>query len=124
MKASILCAEKNRFDLINSKSLNIQLYGNDNDYPQKENIDVVFSSVTGKSCFINYSKFINGNGFADEKAYQLFINKSQTLDDLLHDISRDFALFGGFCLHVNYNANYQKTTISHVPLENARFPGT
>ena len=120
MKASILCAEKNRFDLINSKSLNIQLFGTDNDYPQKV-IDIVFSSVSGKSCFINYSKFINGNGFADEKAYQLFINNSQTLDDVLHDVSRDFALFGGFCLHVNYNADYKKTTISHVPFENARF---
>lgn len=110
-----------RFDTRTDKSLGIQTYGENNSYPQNI-VEVVNASATGKPCVEVYSKFISGRGFADKKFYKKVVNhKGHTLDYILDEISKDYALFGGFSLHVNYNANYKVVSIQHIPFETVRF---
>lgn len=105
----------------NDKSLGIQTWGENNDYPQQVRA-VVRASSTGKSCLSIYQKFISGRGFYDKDFYKLNINdKGQTNDYLLNQICNDFGEIGGFAIHVNYNANYRITDLQHIPIETLRF---
>lgn len=120
MKASVLKRDK-RFEIRADKSLNIQTFGDSNDYPQQV-IEIVDASVTGKSCLGVYAKFISGRGFVDDVFYKMVVNShGQTSDYILDQISKDFAQFGGFALHLNFNANFQITEIYHQPFEHVRF---
>ena len=120
MKASILKRDK-RFDLRNDRGLGVQSYGEYNDYPQQL-IEIVNASGTGKSCVNTYAKFISGKGFEDKDFYKKIVNRfGHTNDYICDQISKDFAAFGGFAIHVNYNANYKICEIQHIPFEQARF---
>lgn len=120
MKASILKRDK-RFDLRNDRGLGVQSYGDYNDYPQQL-IEIVNASGTGKSCVNTYAKFISGKGFEDKDFYKKIVNRfGHTNDYICDQISKDFAAFGGFAIHVNYNANYKICEIQHIPFEQARF---
>lgn len=120
MKASILKRDK-RFDLRNDRGLGVQSYGEYNDYPQQL-IEIVNASGTGKSCVNTYAKFISGKGFEDKDLYKKIVNRfGHTNDYICDQISKDFAAFGGFAIHVNYNANYKICEIQHIPFEQARF---
>jgi hypothetical protein len=120
MKAKILKTSQ-RYDLINDTGLGIQAYAHGNDYPQTV-MEIVDASGTGLSCVGVYAKFIAGKGFTNNNLYQTIINqKEQTANYLLNQIAADYALFGGFAIHVNYNANYRITELQHVPLESIRF---
>jgi len=120
MKAKVL-RKDTRIDLKNDRSLGIQHYGEQNDYPQ-EVIEILNASCTGLSCFGVYAKFISGRGITDDDLYRKVINKSgQTFDYIEDQVAKDLAQFGGFCLHVNYNANFKIIEIQHIPFETVRF---
>lgn len=120
MKASSLKIDS-RVEQYNDRGLGVQNYGENNDYPQRT-IEIVNASGTGKSSVNIYAKFIAGRGFVDENFLEKIINKqNQTLGYLLEQVSKDYAIFGGFALHVNYNANFQVVQVHHVPLEQVRF---
>lgn len=120
MKASRLTTEK-RVDSFNVRGLHIQAYGEQNDQPQRL-IEIVEASVTGKSCCEIYSKFIAGRGFRDADFYKAKIDsKGTTVDSLLKATSDDYAHFGGFAIHVNYNALYEIVSATHIPFEWIRF---
>ncbi|MCL2596269.1 MAG: hypothetical protein FWD66_01115 [Paludibacter sp.] len=120
MRVSLLKHEQ-RFESRNDKTYGIQTYGENNDYPQKV-MEIVAASCTGSSCLDNYKKFISGEGFTDLTNYEKIVNtKGQTLDYVLNEIAKDYATFGGFALHVNYNANFQIIEIQNVPFEHIRF---
>ena len=120
MKAVVLKRDS-RFTLRNDKGLNIQAYGESNDYPQQL-MEIVDASGTGKSCVGVYSKFISGKGFEDVDFYKKIVNRlGHTNDYLCDQISKDFAEFGGFAVHVNYNANFQICELQHIPFEQSRF---
>ena len=109
-----------RYDSRNDKALGIQTFGEKNDYPQQV-MEIVGASGTGSSCVDVFSKFISGQGFNDTNFFNLIINKQrQTNDTLLNLISHDFAMFNGFAIHINYNANYKITQLQHIPFETAR----
>ena len=110
-----------RLEPRNDRSLGVQTYGENNDYPQRVR-DICGVSGTGKSCLRTYYKFINGRGFTDKGFYKAIINdEEQTTDYILSQISRDYAQYGGFALHVNYNGLYKIVTVQHVPFETIRF---
>lgn len=112
--------KENRIDSRNDKYLGIQTFGDRNDYPQQV-MEIVDGSCTGFSCVCVYSKFINGKGFTNSDFSKLVVNKSSlTINLLLRLISNDFAMFRGFALHLNYNANYQISQISYTPFETVR----
>ena len=120
MKATVLKRDK-RFELRNDKSFGIQSYGASNDYPQQI-MEIVDASGTGKSCVGIYSKFISGKGFEDIDFYRKVVNKlGHTNDYIVDQISKDYAEFGGFAIHVNWNANYQICELQHIPFEQVRF---
>ncbi|MCL1936819.1 MAG: hypothetical protein FWF52_00280 [Candidatus Azobacteroides sp.] len=109
-----------RYESRNDKSLGIQTFGENNDYPQQV-MEIVGASCTGSSCIDVFSKFIAGQGFNDSDFFNLTINKEgQTNDVLLNLITRDFAMFNGFAIHINYNANYKATQLNFVPFETIR----
>lgn len=120
MKVSRLQSEK-RIDIINNRGLKIQSYGEKNDFPQRVS-EIVEASVTGNSCVNVYKKFIIGRGFADADFYKAVCDsRGMTVDSLLDAVGDDLAHFGGFAVHVNYNALYEIISASHVPFEMLRF---
>lgn len=121
MKLAFLKKEENRFKTYNYRLYDIVAYGERNDYPHSV-IDVVNASYTGGSCLSNYNKFIFGKGFADKQIYQMIVNSDgDTMDSILHGIAYDLAMFGGFCLHLNFNLLGKITEIRYIPFENMRF---
>lgn len=119
MKAANLEITKNRFSSKEWKSSDIIAYGEFNDYPQSAR-DVLQASYTGVSCMSNYKKFIFGKGFSNED-YNITVNSDgHSLDDVLKLASDDLAMFGGLCLHLNFNMLGQIVEMRHIPFENAR----
>lgn len=120
MKITLLRTEQN-LSSFNDRSLRIQTYGEKNDYPQRI-MEIVSQSGTGKSCMNIYSKFIAGRGFSSSTLSESILNKrKQTGNYLLNQLAGDFAKFGGFCLHVNYNMLCEVVSIHHVAFETVRF---
>lgn len=120
MRAERLKAEKPIDSSVN-RGLKIQTYGEQNDYPQRVD-EIVEASETGSPCVRLYSKFIIGRGFSQERFFKSVVDsKGNTVDTLLQSIADDLAKFGGFAIHVNYNALYEITSASYVPFEWLRF---
>jgi hypothetical protein len=120
MKATCLKSQK-RSESRNDKNLGIQTYGENNDYPQRCK-EILLASGTGSACCGIYAKFIKAQGFSDTTFYQAKINeKGQTNDYILSQIANDLAEYGGFALHLNYNALCRITEVQHVPFETIRF---
>lgn len=120
MRVSTLKATK-RLDTYNDRGKKIQIYGENNDHPQRLQ-EIVEGSVTGSACVGIYAKFIAGRGFADADFYGMVTDsKGTTADELLTNVAKDYAMFGGFAIHVNYDANFEVCSASHVPFEWLRF---
>jgi len=96
----------------------------DNAYPQRM-LELVAGSPTAKDCWNKRAKFIAGNGFEEKDLGKQVINqKGLTLAKLLKAIATDKALFTGFGIHVNYNANYKIASINYVKFEDIRMGDT
>lgn len=109
------------FKVASNTALGIQNYDIANNYPQKVE-EIVRASGTGKSCVRTYARFIYGHGFNDMGVAEVIANRrGETLDYVLKMACRDYAMYHGFALHVNYNALYRVTEIYHVPFEHCRF---
>ena len=112
--------EKQRIEVTDGLSLGIQTYGLRNDYPQRIKT-VTNASVTAKGCISTYQKFIQGGGFTDTVFYKSVVNdRGLTCDQLLNLIAKDFADYGGFSVHLNYNILGQITDVTHIPFEHCR----
>ncbi|MDR3551227.1 MAG: hypothetical protein P4L31_07480 [Candidatus Babeliales bacterium] len=95
-------------------------YDLDNAYPQRM-IEMVAQSPTAKQCWGIRAKYIAGNGFEEPKLGETIINdKKLTLAKFLKRIAVDKALFTGFAIHVNYNANFEISELSYVKFEDVR----
>ena len=89
---------------VNVRALGVQSYGENNDIPQRI-MEIVAASVTGSSCLDTYQKFIIGRGFNDKGFRDAEINsRGDTVSLLLTQVAQDYAEFGGFAIHVNWNA--------------------
>ncbi|MCD8293801.1 MAG: hypothetical protein LUE27_00940, partial [Clostridia bacterium] len=120
MRIAVLKTER-RLDTTNLRGLKIQAFGKGNDQPQKI-AEIVGASVTGSSCWRNYAKFIEGRGFAQKDFYKTAVDwKGTTADALLRAVAEDYAMQGGFAIHVNYNALGEIVSASHFPVEFIRF---
>jgi hypothetical protein len=84
-------------------------------------LELVAGSPTAKDCWNKRSKFISGNGFEEKELGKAIINnKGLTLAKLLKAIAIDKALFTGFGIHVNYNANFKISSVNYVKFEDIR----
>lgn len=99
-------------------------YDLDNAYPQRM-LELVAGSPTAKDCWNKRAKFIAGNGFEAEGLGKQVINaKGLTLAKLFKALATDKALFTGFGLHVNYNANFKIASVNYVKFEDIRMGDT
>lgn len=99
-------------------------YDTDNAYPQRM-LELVAGSPTAKDCWNKRAKFIGGNGFENKGLGQQIINnRGLTLAKLLKAVAADKALFCGFGIHVNYNANYKIASANYVKFEDIRMGNT
>jgi hypothetical protein len=99
-------------------------YDMDNAYPQRM-LELVAGSPTAKDCWNKRSKFISGNGFEEKELGKAIVNnKGLTLAKLLKAIATDKALFTGFGIHVNYNANFKISSVNYVKFEDIRMGDT
>lgn len=106
---------------VNNRSLRVQTYGDFNDLPQRIS-ELVNASITGRACYDNYWKFIRGRGFRNSDFSKVVINgHGDTVDALLESVAKDFAMFNGFAVHINYDANFRITSACHIPFEWVRF---
>ncbi|MFD2145469.1 hypothetical protein [Mucilaginibacter antarcticus] len=96
----------------------------DNAYPQRM-LELVAQSPTAKDCWNKRARFIAGNGFEQKDLGKQIINaKGLTLARLLKAAATDKALFTGFGIHVNYNANYKIASVNYVKFEDIRMGDT
>lgn len=95
-------------------------YDLDNAYPQRM-LELVAGSPTAKDCWNKRAKFIGGNGFETIGLGKQIINtKGLTLGKLLQALAKDKALFTGFGIHVNYNANFKIASVNYIKFEDIR----
>lgn len=103
-----------------NQTFGILNYDMDNAYPQRM-LELVAQSPTAKDCWNKRAKFIGGNGFEDTALGKQIINgKGLTIAKLLKAIATDKALFSGFAIHLNYNANYKIASVNYVKFEDIR----
>ena len=120
MKLATLKVEP-QLKIRNDRGLKIQAYGERNDYPQRL-MEVVGASITGGACVEQFGRFVFGRGFRQQDFFSAVVNdKGQTADDVLAAAAHDYAMFGGFALHVNWNALYEITSVNCIPFEWLRF---
>src|ERR1700743_2009703 len=107
-----------------NQTFGILNYDMDNAYPQRM-LELVGASPTAKDCWNKRAKFIAGNGFEEpELGKQIINSKGLTLAKLLKAVATDKALFTGFGIHVNYNANYKIASVNYIKFEDIRMGDT
>lgn len=108
-----------RYTVTPNKQAGVLNWDIDNAYPQRVK-DIIQSSPTTDVCNSVYTDFITGLGFPDVGTMEVNY-KGQTLNEIHRLVSADYGEWGGFALHINFNANGQAVTLQHVPLEYGRF---
>ena len=104
--------ENRSFDIVN--------YGLTNAYPQMVDYAVSGCSIAD-SCCDALAEFVEGDAFEDETLNVLRVNSDgQVLSDILEAVSIDYARFGGYALHFNYNLLGESVSIHHVPFQYCR----
>ena len=107
-----------------NQTFGILNYDLDNAYPQRM-LELVAGSPTAKDCWSKRAKFIAGNGFDEpELGRQIINSRGLTLAKLLKAVATDKALFTGFGIHVNYNANFKVASANYVKFEDIRMGDT
>lgn len=120
MKATVSKIDK-RITVVANKVPGIDSYDIDNNYPVRVR-DIADNSGMGSSCLDIYKSFLYGNGFEEVEFAKAPINRrGLTPDQLLNLNIDDFAYTGGFAIHVNYNALYEKSEINYHPVSTIRF---
>lgn len=95
-------------------------YGLRNDYPQKV-LEIVSSSGTGKVCFDQYVKFIEGAGFTDAVLGETILNsQGERSNSILSKFAKDLKSFNGFACLVKYNGLLQPYDYFNIPFEQCR----
>ncbi|TWR25724.1 hypothetical protein FPZ43_15675 [Mucilaginibacter pallidiroseus] len=107
-----------------NQTFGILNYDLDNAYPQRM-LELVGQSPTAKDCWNKRAKFIAGIGFEQPDLGKQLVNScGLTLAKLLKAIATDKALFRGFGLHINYNANFKISSVNYVKFEDIRMGDT
>jgi hypothetical protein len=109
-----------RIDVLKLKTLGIDSYDFDNQYPQRVT-DIVNDSGTATTALRMYTKFVSGKGAINEEFGNVKIGKrGLTVDKFIVKISASKGKFSGIAIHFNYNGLGQKTSINFVPFDYCR----
>ncbi|WDF54662.1 hypothetical protein [Mucilaginibacter sp. KACC 22063] len=99
-------------------------YDIDNAYPQRM-LELVAASPTAKDCWNKRARFIAGRGFeVSDLGKELVNDQGLSLAKLLKAVATDKALFTGFGIHINYNANFKIASLNYVKFEDIRLGDT
>lgn len=100
------------------KSLGIIINGSDNNYPER--IDrYIDNSGTARTSSKIMATYIAGRGFGkDDNTFK--VNQDQTLLKLSRTFSRSSSRQGGIFIHVNYDMNFEFTSIKVLPYSHCR----
>lgn len=83
-------------------------------------IAIVDNSGTGKTCIARRRDFIFGKGFSDKSISKAKINKKQTANSLLQELSTYASYFEGFYLNIKYDLNGKPISVRHIKVEKIR----
>lgn len=110
-----------RVKLTESKRQDIVNYDIDNAYPQRI-LEVTRNSGVASRCAATLANFIEGEGFQEDLFnYEIVNRKGNTVRQLLAAVAKDYAIYRGFAVHVNYNALYEVVELQHIPFEYCRY---
>lgn len=115
MQLAAIKATPNR-KITSNKQLEVQNYDANNDYPQKV-MQLSSGSGTVCTCLNIYTRFLLGKGIDTAGALPV---GSEKLRNVLRKATQDYARFGGFALHVGYNALGRICNVEHIPFEFCR----
>lgn len=101
------------------RSRNIFAYGRDNRLPNKL-MAWVLDSGTAKKAQAKRASYIAANGFVDKTVGEFKINKEQTANQLLDEISGYQSYFKGFALKVIRNFNQEVVELVCLPFQDIR----
>lgn len=106
------------------KRLGIHNNGVDNNYPVVVESRIA-NSVTALRCKNTMATFLSGKGFGDD-LNQIIVNpkKETTLLQLTQDIADSIAEQNGVFIHMNYNMNFDITTLEVLPFNDCRLSKT
>lgn len=122
MKAKIIAVKLlelvKRLTLFNEK-LGVYYNGFDNAYPERVE-RIVNNSATAKPCAALYRKYIVGKGFSELNDFIVNKAKSKTLRQFLYDIALCSSYQKGVFVHVNYDGNYDISSVDVLPYNDCR----
>ncbi|MDG3581770.1 hypothetical protein [Galbibacter pacificus] len=105
----------NRLNVKYDKRNEVMNWGADNAYPSLIKA-LINTSVTSTQCLSINAKYVYGKGFNLPNANRLIVNKQgQTINNVLRIASKDFEEINNLFLHVNWNANYEITSVKVIP---------
>jgi hypothetical protein len=107
-------------DVVNTTA-GVISYDKDNLYPNTFQ-NIIDRCPTAKAVLAVQERFIYGKGMTESGDFwKKKINiHGVRVDQLVRRIIKDLKKFGGFALHFNYNALFEKTSVSLIPFEFCR----
>lgn len=101
------------------KSNHILKYDIDNLLPQRI-IRQVGESGTATSCISILNQYVYAYGLVDENSGKFKVNKDQTLNDLIKDMTPYANFFAGVALHITRNTDGTVNSVTSIPYEYIR----
>lgn len=99
-------------------ALGIMRWGTNNSFPQTFK-NLIEQSPVAKPAVSLVTKFLKGQSFYGED--QIVSPTGMTLGDLIGILADDYAFFGAYCIHSNFNLNSRVTSMDPLRITDLRF---
>ncbi len=111
--------EVTQVETLQDSALGIMRWGRNNSFPQTLK-NLVEQSPTAKPAVARTAQFFMGKTLKKEE--NILVNKNGLrLNKLLKIVSQDYALYGAFAVHCNYNIKGQVTSMNPMRIADLRF---
>lgn len=101
-------------------NLGLQTYDRDNLYPQNV-AEKIAASKVASGCLARYVDYLEGLGVSSALLGPMKVNDNgESLNAVHAQAAKDYATFGGFALHVNYDVYGRIVELNYIPFENVR----
>jgi capsid portal protein len=107
------------FPIVRKASKGWMSWGNDNLFPKKL-LDFSDASPLNSSIISNKINYIIGDGIDTEKGYYGLPNLSDTWDNFLEKITRDYVTFGSFAMQIITNLDGTNVSMYHQDVSKVR----